>query len=86
MIELPREPSEPGEHAERAGAGAFWARFSRSHARTATIALLGAGAAAGYAYFVGCRTGTCPLTSSIWTASLYGAVVGGVAGWPARAR
>jgi hypothetical protein len=67
-------------------AGALWTRFSRSHARTATIALLGAGAAAAYAQLIGCETGTCPLTSSVWTASLYGAVVGGIAGWPVRPR
>ncbi len=77
---------EPGGRLERGEAGAFWARFSGSHARTAVVALLGAGAAAGYAHFVGCNTGTCPLTSNVWTASVYGAVVGGIAGWPARVR
>lgn len=77
---------EPGGRRERAGAGALWARFSGSHARTAVVALLGAGAAVAYAHFVGCKTGTCPLTSNVWTASVYGAVVGGIAGWPARAR
>jgi hypothetical protein len=60
--------------------------FSRSHLRTAIFAALGASCAAAYAYFVGCRTGTCPITSSVWTASLYGAFVGAVAGWPGRAR
>ena len=36
------------------------------------------GAAAGYAYyrFVGCRTGTCPITSNPWISTLYGAVMG----------
>ncbi len=56
----------------------------RSHARTIISALVGAVAAAAYAHLVGCRTGTCPLTSSVWTAALYGAAVGGIAGWPAR--
>ena len=63
-----------------------WARLSRSHARTAVVAFLGAAAGGAYAYFIGCKTGTCPLTSSVWTASLYGALVGGVLGWPARER
>jgi hypothetical protein len=36
------------------------------------------GAALGFAYhhFVGCRTGTCPITARWWTSTLYGAVVG----------
>lgn len=63
-----------------------WSRFSRSHARTAVVGLLGASVAAAYAYFIGCRTGTCPITSNVWTASLYGTVVGGLVGWPVRAR
>lgn len=63
----------------------LWARLSRSHARTAAGAVLCAGAAAAYAHFVGCKTGTCPLTSSVWTASLYGAFVGALLGWPDRA-
>ena len=41
-----------------------------------------AGAALGYGYYrlVGCGTGTCPITSNPWIASLYGALVGAVAG------
>jgi hypothetical protein len=82
----------PTEGSPRAGSdpGADWrsprGAFSRSHLRTGTFAVLGAVAAAAYAYFVGCRTGTCPITSSVWSASLYGAFVGAVAGWPGRAR
>jgi hypothetical protein len=60
--------------------------FAASHLRTAVGAALGAGLGAAYAYLVGCRTGTCPLTSSIWTAALYGSAVGGLAGWPSRHR
>lgn len=61
-------------------------RLRTSHWRTALGALAGAAAGALYAHFVGCRTGTCPLTSNVWSAGLYGAFVGAVAGWPARAR
>ncbi len=61
-----------------------WRRFSRSHVRAAVVAVAGGAAAAAYAHFVGCRTGTCPLTSNVWVATLYGAAVGGLLGWPAR--
>ncbi len=50
---------------------------------TAIAAALGAGVAGAYAYFVGCD-GTCPLTSNVWTASLYGSGVGALVGWPGR--
>ena len=59
-------------------------RLARSHWRTALGALLGAGGGAAYAHFIGCRSGTCPLTSNVWTAGLYGAFVGAIAGWPNR--
>ena len=38
------------------------------------------GGALGFAYhkFVGCATGTCPLTSNPWTSTLYGMLVGGM--------
>jgi hypothetical protein len=39
-----------------------------------------------YAHFIGCRTGTCPITSSVPIASLYGAFVGLIVGWPGRRR
>jgi outer membrane lipoprotein SlyB len=79
------EGVETQEAAERRPAGR-WGRLSRSHARTALVAFVGAAAGGAYAYFIGCKTGTCPLTSSVWTASVYGALVGGVLGWPNRAR
>ena len=36
------------------------------------------GAALGLAYqrVIGCRTGTCPITSNPWIATIYGAVMG----------
>jgi hypothetical protein len=37
---------------------------------------VGAGLGAAYGRFVGCRTGTCPLTATWWRAALYGAVLG----------
>jgi hypothetical protein len=36
------------------------------------------GAAGGFLYyrFVGCKTGTCPITSNPWISTLYGALIG----------
>ncbi len=36
------------------------------------------GGAAGFAFyrFVGCKTGTCPITSNPWLSTLYGAFLG----------
>lgn len=50
---------------------------------TALACALGAGAGGAYAHLLGCN-GTCPLTSSVFTASVLGGLVGLVAGWPAR--
>ncbi len=43
--------------------------------RIASIAL---GAIGGYAYyyFIGCVSGTCPITSNPWSSTAYGAVLG----------
>lgn len=49
---------------------------------TALAALAGAAIGAAYSHFVGCRTGTCLITSNIWIASLYGGVVGALIGMP----
>jgi len=59
-------------------------RRLRPYLPTALVALAGAGLAAAYAHLVGCRTGTCPITSHAWTAALYGGSVGGLAAWPVR--
>ncbi len=59
-------------------------RLARAHWRTALGAILGAAGGAAYAHFVGCRTGTCPLTSNVWTAGLFFGFAGGLAAWPAK--
>jgi hypothetical protein len=43
-----------------------------------SLASAAAGGALGFAYykFVGCRTGTCPITSSPYISTLYGALLG----------
>ena len=52
------------------------------------VAAVVLGAVAGYLYyhFVGCRTGTCYITSNPWRSSLYGAVLGGLLAWPSGAK
>lgn len=44
------------------------------------------GALLGYAYyyFVGCRTGTCPITSNPWISTVYGAFLTLVLVWGSR--
>jgi len=53
---------------------------------TAAAVVLGAMLGGLYAHFIGCRTGTCPITSSVRNASLYGGFVGLVIAWPGRRR
>ncbi len=60
-----------------------WRKLARYRLPLAVLA--GAAAGAAYSHFIGCRTGTCPITSNVWIATLYGAFVGGLAGWPPRA-
>jgi Family of unknown function (DUF6132) len=85
VTELPREGTVGARSAANVRPRSLRGAFSRSHVRAAIFAALGAASGAAYAHFVGCRTGTCLITSSVWTASLYGALVGAVAGWPGRA-
>ena len=74
------------ETAGRTRPGGPWSRLSRSHVRTALAAILGAAIGGAYSHFIGCKAGTCAITSNVWVSSLYGALVGGVLGWPGRDR
>jgi len=38
--------------------------------------IIGGGLGFAYYKFVGCSTGTCPLTSNPWISSIYGAILG----------
>lgn len=44
--------------------------------------LVGAGAGFAYYYFIGCYSGSCPLTSKWYVTTLYGLVVGFIIGFP----
>ena len=37
-----------------------------------------------YYYFIGCRTGTCPITSSPWISTFYGGLIGLIIAWPSK--
>lgn len=54
----------------------------RPHWRTALGALVGATGGALYAHFVGCHTGTCAITSSVWSAGTFFGLTGAVVGMP----
>ncbi len=54
----------------------------RRHWRTLMGGALGALGGGLYAHFVGCRTGTCAITSSVWTASLFFGLTGAIALMP----
>lgn len=47
--------------------------------RTLLGAALGALGGGLYAHFIGCRTGTCALTSNVWTAALFFGLTGAIA-------
>ncbi len=57
-------------------------RLLRSHWRTLAGVVVGAALGGGYAYFIGCQTGTCPLTSNVWTAAAFFGFTGGIVGLP----
>ncbi len=38
----------------------------------------------GYYYFIGCKSGTCPITSSPYISTIYGAVVGMLFVFPSK--
>lgn len=62
------------------------ADLARRHWRTALFAALGAIGGALYAHFVGCRTGTCMITSSVSRATIFFGVTGAIVGMPGPRR
>jgi hypothetical protein len=47
-------------------------------------AVLGSAAGFAYYYFIGCSSGSCPITSRWYTSTLYGLVAGIIIGFPGR--
>lgn len=50
--------------------------------KTAAGLLVGAGLGLGMYYFIGCRSGSCAITSNIWVSTIFGALLGLVAVTP----
>lgn len=50
----------------------------RQSLRTLPAVALGALAGYAYYYFIGCTSGSCPITSNPWVSTGYGAVMGGL--------
>jgi hypothetical protein len=50
-------------------AGSIWRK-------RALFSMIGASIGFAYYYFIGCRTGTCPITGNPWISTAYGAVMG----------
>ncbi len=42
----------------------------------AVIVIAGAGLGFAYYYFIGCRSGVCPITSNPWISTGYGSILG----------
>jgi C4-dicarboxylate transporter len=57
----------------------IWSKI-KSHISLKLALGLIIGAIGGYAYyhFIGCNTGSCPITSNPWSSIFYGILVGGV--------
>ena len=43
--------------------------------------LTGAALGFSYYYFIGCRTGSCPITSNPYISTVYGAIIGLLIAW-----
>lgn len=50
----------------------------QKHGMTKLGIVLGAITGFAWFHFVGCSTGSCPITSNPWTSSIYGGVMGGL--------
>ncbi len=50
----------------------------------AGIVVIGAALGFAYYYYIGCRSGTCPITSNPWISTGYGALFGLILTWGNR--
>ncbi|RMF58411.1 MAG: hypothetical protein D6748_08765 [Calditrichaeota bacterium] len=55
--------------------------MKRFFTRVALFGAIGGLLGFGYYYFIGCNSGTCPITSNPYISTIYGFVMGAVLGW-----
>ncbi len=80
-----RNPSAAGRLGPRVDAPARTIR-ARRRWRTLLGAAVGAAGGALYAHYVGCHTGTCLITSSVWTAGAFFGLTGALVAMPGPPR
>lgn len=56
----------------------------KNYLRISIFSLLGALAGYAYYYFIGCKSGTCPITSNWEISTLYGLIAGIIIGLPSN--
>ena len=58
----------------------------KQYAGTVAAIIIGAIAGLAYWHFIGCSSGTCPITSSPWSSTLWGAAIGGALFFPNKSK
>jgi uncharacterized membrane protein YjjB (DUF3815 family) len=57
---------------------------TNKYLRVVVFAILGATFGYLYYYFIGCQSGSCPITSKWYNSTLYGMVMGIILGFPSK--
>jgi uncharacterized membrane protein YjjP (DUF1212 family) len=83
---MPIEPAVSPTAAAAAPANRLLAWLQDGGWRPLALGAFGALSGGTYAHFIGCRTGSCVLLSSVRSASVAGALVGLILGWPAPSK
>jgi hypothetical protein len=83
---MPIEPAVSSPAAVPTPVTRFLAWLQDGGWRPLALGALGALSGGTYAHFIGCRTGSCVLLSSVRSASVAGALVGLILGWPGPAK
>lgn len=60
--------------------------ISKKYFKLTLFSILGFIGGYAYYYFIGCYNGACPITSKWWTSSLYGMLIGAIAGFPSSSK
>lgn len=58
--------------------------FSKSFVKLTMGVVLGSGIGYAYYYFIGCNSGTCPITSNPINSVAYGSLMGLIMFWPVK--